>query len=484
MPQTTRPDSPSGRSPPPVDGEDAFPGDELRPIPLSLSSAPPFTKSSAKAQKKFLGNTPDSTPKSTTKKLLDPSEAAVNRDITDYLQIFKEDKEGPRHNYVYETVMTEGDPIIYKIGLSKDPKKRRGEVENNCKFFEVTEVDTAIEDHPSATASMTEKLIQMELRRFLHKGPCTSVCTTRNHREYFRVSKDIALQAHKRWVAFCRTEPWGPAGKLLPYWEDRLLKKQKLEDNCGYSGLAASWEEFTRPPQYYKELWDAQVVFKRIATKWASWIACAHAADSAWSRWPSPYPATWFGFLAATVIWLFVHSLSSDNALFLNATQARRMVASRVVDKKRPEGPVETTPEDTAVWPADDMVDGTPEAKSDGQKEVAERSPVTEDIWDDESDTPALDPEDEKCADDSDMALLDEFERPEGQSSGDEMDWIKDHEVDRSKSDEMDLTKDDEDLGVEQLLGSMNLGGRIGFEREGFGVGGVRVGGTSAPVAA
>jgi hypothetical protein len=481
--QTTRPDSPSGRSIQPADEENDFEGDNLRPIPYSLSSAPPFTKSSATAQKKSPGNTPNSTPKRTTKKLLDPSEASVNRAITEYLQIFKEDTKGPRHNYVYETVMTEGGPILYKIGMSINPKQRRRAIESDCQFSKITEVDTAIENHPSATAMMTEQLIQMELRSFLREGPCTSVCKT-DHQEYFHVSKDIALQAHKRWVTFCRTEPWGPDGKLLPYWEDRLLKKQKLEDNCGYSGLAASWEEFTRPPQYYKEFWDAQVVFKRIVTKWASWIACAHAADSAWSRWPSPYPATWFGFLAATVIWLFVHSLSSDNALFLNATQARRMVASRVVDKKRPEGPVETTPDDTPVWPADDMVDGTPEAESDGQKEVAERSPVMEDIWDDESDTPALDPEDEECADGSGIALLDEFERPEEQSSGDEMDWIKDNEVDRGKSDEMDLSKGDEDLGVEQLLGSMNLGGRVGFEREGFGAGGVRVGSTSVPVAA
>lgn len=346
--QTTRPDSPSGRSIQPADEDNDFEGDNLRPIPYSLSSAPPFTKSSAKAQKKSPGNTPNSTPKRTTKKLIDPSEASVNRAITEYLQIFKEDTKGSRHNYVYETVMTEGGPTLYKIGMSINPKQRRRAIESDCQMFKITEVDTAIENHPSATAMMTEQLIQMELRSFLREGPCTSVCKT-DHQEYFHVSKDIALQAHKRWVTFCRTGPWGTNGKLRPYWEARLLKKQKLEKDCGYSGLAASWEEFTTPPKYDSHFWHAQMFAKRISLQWGSLVAVAEAAVITGWLWPSPYPAMWLVFLAAVIIRPLLQDLTSEETLLWNAVQERPTSPSQVMSKERTQEPVEKTADDTPI---------------------------------------------------------------------------------------------------------------------------------------
>ncbi|OCK85997.1 hypothetical protein K432DRAFT_468096 [Lepidopterella palustris CBS 459.81] len=135
-------------------------------------------------------------------------------------------------------------PHLLKIGKTdREISQRREEIERSCQItletvYKDGDGDNELPFHHSERA---EKLIQQELAYYRATYEC-DVCRTgidrkKTHKEWFKVSEDLAKQIVQRWVSFIRKGPYNEKGKLLSLWESRLCNmrrprlNEKFEDH-------------------------------------------------------------------------------------------------------------------------------------------------------------------------------------------------------------------------------------------------------------
>ncbi|KAH6689539.1 hypothetical protein F5X68DRAFT_203863 [Plectosphaerella plurivora] len=394
------------------------------------------------------------------------SEEAVNRDLTLLVKNFIQDTAlGERHTYIYETIVEKGDHAIFKIGLSINPNRRRSQIAGQCKFTRMREVPAAIEDRPSKAALMAEKIIQLELRRFKCTGTCA--CGSK-HREYFAVSKAVALKARKRWVDFCNQKPWGPDGKLLSFWEDRLKERRPLAEGCGYDGLAASWEQFTKPSKIDRETWNWKIRFGFLESQRIYAVALIEAYVIAFFL-PSGYSVVLCIVMSYCVGGSSSRAWATHEALFIEVPEEKQEVLVNRVDGKNVVDALGEKPKtDPPVEVIDLTVDGeeergsVPVVKSSSQVKVAELS--REEIRGGPSSPWDVESEDDEGAGDLGKARDNDSEEDEEKDEGgknEDAEMEDRDDGDEMDCDEMDYITDDgilaHGMGAVSLTGSSNL---------------------------
>jgi hypothetical protein len=186
------------------------------------------------------GTTPDATPAATPD--ADPTvsggfEASpvVHGRVADMIRKPLDKNELPkdwkkRKNYVYPVVGTES---LVKIGSSQDAQERASQLERRCglSFGNMLNPDQP----PIKLFKRVENLTHTEFQDQRCKYHCR--CGVKDHKEYFYVPAEEAVNATQRWTAFCERGPWDERGNLLPFWEQRLERYQKTEGNV-------DWDEF------------------------------------------------------------------------------------------------------------------------------------------------------------------------------------------------------------------------------------------------
>lgn len=164
--------------------------------------------------------------------------------------------------YFYRVKPRGSEVWLLKIGRTqKHVKERLGQIKGACGHLEIEEHIKAIaRDIPFH--GFAEKLIHTELGNYQHQWRCD--CGTR-HREYFRVSEDLAVKVFERWRDFCQEMPWDRDGKILPKWAQRLQNRAKFygkERDFDHHEFARRWTAFTAPMSFERFLSDAIRVWK------------------------------------------------------------------------------------------------------------------------------------------------------------------------------------------------------------------------------
>lgn len=160
---------------------------------------------------------------------------------------------------------------LLKIGCTADSiSQRKKDIGSKCNVHlqDVFRI-------PSSYHKRVEKLVHIELTNFRSHTDCA--CGMR-HREWFKISEQMARQAVERWAAFVVQDPWDEEDKLKPFWMRRInhtvtaLNDSKLSDEQAAEIL----ERFVRPTRldYVAHRWYSTTpMFKRMRSD--PWRLCA-----------------------------------------------------------------------------------------------------------------------------------------------------------------------------------------------------------------
>ncbi|KAK8065460.1 hypothetical protein PG997_012207 [Apiospora hydei] len=122
------------------------------------------------------------------------------------------------NNYIFEVNPAQSpEKTIWKIGFTTGPTdKRQKNIFNVCQHSRI-------------------------------RGK-TTPAMVKDHREYFDVDPNLALEVIHRWRTFCMREPYDAKGRLQPFWEDRLRdmdRQQKLRaDVIDMTERRKQWDRF------------------------------------------------------------------------------------------------------------------------------------------------------------------------------------------------------------------------------------------------
>lgn len=374
------------------------------------------------------------------------TDPAVCRDTSDTLRKFLHVPLGlERRNYVFRVVRRQGDEVVYKLGYSDNIRKRILTIKKNCEFAEITEIQDGIIQSWSKAAYMAEQLIHAELRRFKSEEAC--VCKTR-HKEYFKVSKEVALlDAHRRWVSFCNKEPWGEGDQLLPFWLDRLNSMPELDNNnCNYGDIAARWDDFTNATDYDYWLWEAQVLLNEARGMGISLVAALEAVVI-FGGWPS---AVTFALVAVLIFFCGKEARKSKVGLAAERLSVRRARTRKTIG----DGPKAVSGKQPARGPALEAAD---EPAEEGAEEDPGEVPSKQDTVQADIDQ----------AEDFDVAMEDNFggstETSESEAGDDGNESIETlvgelDDVDVVKMDQ-GMDADTSSLSLENSFSAMDLDG-------------------------
>lgn len=150
------------------------------------------------------------------------------------------------NNYLFEVKPSHSpQKTIWKIGFTTGPSdKRRKTIFNACHHHSIRG-----QYDPGHVAirlcRRAERLTHAELARHRYYFDC--MCRVNDHREYFDVDPQLALEVIHRWRTFCMREPYDAKGKLQPFWEDRLRdmdRRHKLRAELGMAERRKQWDRF------------------------------------------------------------------------------------------------------------------------------------------------------------------------------------------------------------------------------------------------
>ncbi|KAK7954292.1 hypothetical protein PG988_014986 [Apiospora saccharicola] len=150
------------------------------------------------------------------------------------------------NNYLFEVKPSQfPEKTIWKIGFTTGPNdKRQKTIFNDCRHRSIRG-----QYDPGHVAirlcRRAETLTHAELARHRYHFDCE--CSVIDHREYFDVDPQLALEVIHRWRTFCMREPYDAKGKLQPFWEDRLRdmdRQQKLRADLDMTERRKQWDRF------------------------------------------------------------------------------------------------------------------------------------------------------------------------------------------------------------------------------------------------
>ncbi|GKT45371.1 uncharacterized protein ColSpa_05552 [Colletotrichum spaethianum] len=149
--------------------------------------------------------------------------------------------------YFYKVKPRGREVQLVKIGqTTRDREGRMKQHQAQCRHLEMVGHPQAVSDD-FPLFSFAEKLIHKELHNYRYRWKC--ICG-RNHKEYFQVSEDIAVEVFERWRDFCKKTPWDSNGNLLPEWRQRLKNRPPFggsEGDFNHRQFALQWAIFTVP---------------------------------------------------------------------------------------------------------------------------------------------------------------------------------------------------------------------------------------------
>ncbi|OCL05500.1 hypothetical protein AOQ84DRAFT_379523 [Glonium stellatum] len=152
-------------------------------------------------------------------------EPKTSRAIDDKLRkLIKTDLSSEDHEKGAVYIFRDRDPKrsnILKIGMTKqEMTDRRTAIQRECNI-----VLEYVYDTPRfAGYKRAEKLAQEELTYFNRLYKCSKPKCSRNHREWFEVSEDLAEKTVERWAGFMRQNPYDENGKIKDEWVAELDK--------------------------------------------------------------------------------------------------------------------------------------------------------------------------------------------------------------------------------------------------------------------
>ncbi|KAK8856327.1 hypothetical protein PGQ11_012239 [Apiospora arundinis] len=171
------------------------------------------------------------------------------------------------NNYLFEVVPAQ-DPekTIWKIGFTNGPAYKRQKV-----IFKICQHNSIRNQYdpghvPIRLCRRAEGLTHAELSWYRYHFTC--MCDVNNHREYFDVDPEVALEVIHRWRTFCMREPYTAKGKLQPFWEDRLRnmdRQQSLRaDILDMAQRRKQWDRFVHATLLDALWYDLSVSLKKL----------------------------------------------------------------------------------------------------------------------------------------------------------------------------------------------------------------------------
>jgi len=138
-------------------------------------------------------------------------------------------------------------PLV-KIGYSFDSEVRVRNLWKKCLIPDLKRVyDERYAKH--RYHEMVEKIVHLELKRFQRPLPCDHCQFPRNtnHKEWFDVPIEVALQTVQRWQRFVAQDPFDNDGKLRDVWDKALkdfIEKDKSEDFDDHDKRNDRWTQW------------------------------------------------------------------------------------------------------------------------------------------------------------------------------------------------------------------------------------------------
>lgn len=164
----------------------------------------------------------------------------------------------PQFGYVY-IVSSDSRNNHFKIGYSRKNPKSRISSHRKCYKDATLIAYTSMIRH----AHRVEQLVHWELDDLRRTGNCTTCGHA--HKEWFDISKDVAIKVVSRWAYWICSQPYDPqTGKLKMFWARRAhhCQTSDLRSVTGDASDARTWKEWCeswRADNYYrKELGHAE----------------------------------------------------------------------------------------------------------------------------------------------------------------------------------------------------------------------------------
>ncbi|KAK2004365.1 hypothetical protein LX36DRAFT_676960 [Colletotrichum falcatum] len=128
------------------------------------------------------------------------------------------------------------------------------------------------------------------LANYRHRRRCA--CNTQ-HREYFEVSEDIAVEVFERWRDFCKKRPWDGGGTIKKVWARRLDTRGAFDGpgrDFDHGRFGRHWSGYTMPRL-------VELVLSDTRQQWERWFP---------DRWKAVAMAEMFtiAFLSPASVWM------------------------------------------------------------------------------------------------------------------------------------------------------------------------------------
>ena len=166
---------------------------------------------------------PHSSAPSTSQRALKQLVPIVHQGVIDG-NIIKEIRSSiPTGGYVY--IFKSVSRNLVKIGKATDVARRKNQIKTGCQLEDLDEVES--DSYHVKYPERVEKLVHLELQNFRVKFICQhSQEIEQEHREWFDVPENVAVQSVRRWRDFVETA-YTPEGTIKEHW----AKKATLMPN-------------------------------------------------------------------------------------------------------------------------------------------------------------------------------------------------------------------------------------------------------------
>lgn len=147
----------------------------------------------------------------------------------------------PRGGYVY--IFKSADRNLVKIGKATNVARRKQQIRTGCQLEDLDEVDSG--SYHIRYPERVERLVHLELLNFRANVICqhlrgnSSEEIEQEHREWFDVPEDVAVQSVQRWREFVE-KAYTPEGTIREHWARKatlMPRSSSLERRYLKTGL-------------------------------------------------------------------------------------------------------------------------------------------------------------------------------------------------------------------------------------------------------
>ncbi|KAK8058194.1 hypothetical protein PG994_008642 [Apiospora phragmitis] len=174
------------------------------------------------------------------------------------------------NNYIFEVTPAQSpEKAICKIGFTTGPTARRQKhIFSTCQHNSIRgQYDPG--HVPIRLCQRAESLTHAEMAWNRYHFDCR--CPVKDHREYFDVAPQLALEAVHRWRTFCMREPYDAKGELQPFWEARLRdmdRRQKLRaDVLDMAERRRQWDRFVHATLLDAVWYDVAAAVRKLQNR-------------------------------------------------------------------------------------------------------------------------------------------------------------------------------------------------------------------------